>query len=152
MLVMRRPSFLAGFWPALALLWAPALPVGATLTNAPVLFNRDIRPILSDSCFPCHGFDANKRKADLRLDIPEGATALHQGHQAVKAGSLKESELWRRVTATDPKVAMPPPESSKRLKPAQIETLRQWIEQGAVYQKHWAFEAPVRPPVPPVQH
>src|SRR5258707_8894294 len=76
--------------------WVPA----AEVTSSRVLFNRDIRPILSDTCFPCHGFDANKRKADLRLDIPEGATALHKGHQAVKSKDLAGSELLKRVSST----------------------------------------------------
>jgi len=116
--------------------------------DAPVLFNRDIRPLLSDNCFPCHGFDAGKRKANLRLDIPEGATALHDGRAAIQPGNLAGSELWTRVTATDPKKAMPPPESGKKLKPRDLEALRHWIEAGAAYQKHWAFEPPVRPEAP----
>ena len=124
----------------------------AAETGAPALrFNRDIRPILSDTCFPCHGFDSNKRKADLRLDLPEGATALHHGHQAIKAGDLAASELWRRVTSADPKVIMPPPASGKKLKADQISLLRQWILEGAAYEKHWAFVAPVRPAPPSVK-
>ncbi|MCX6921771.1 MAG: PSD1 and planctomycete cytochrome C domain-containing protein, partial [Verrucomicrobia bacterium] len=119
-------------------------------TNAPVLFNRDIRPVLSDTCFPCHGFDANKRKADLRLDTPDGATTQHQDRQAVKPGDLAGSELWRRVTSPDPKLRMPPPESIKKLTPEQIALLRRWIVDGAVYQKHWAFEPPVRHELPAV--
>jgi hypothetical protein len=101
-----------------------------------VLFNRDVRPILSDTCFPCHGFDAGKRKADLRLDTAEGMTALHQGRQAVKPGDLAGSELWRRVNSTEPKVRMPPTDSSKKLTTDQIAMLRRWIEQDAPYQKH----------------
>lgn len=116
-----------------------------------VQFNRDIRPILSDTCFPCHGFDAGKRKADLRLDIPEGATAPHKGWQAIKPGDLAGSELWRRINSRDPKVMMPPPSSGKKLWPEQISTLRDWIQAGAVYQKHWAFVAPVRPELPAVK-
>jgi len=119
-------------------------------TNTSLLFNRDIRPILSDTCFPCHGFDAGKRKAELRLDTPEGATALHQGRQAVKPGDVTGSELWRRVNSTEPKVKMPPLESNKKLTAEQIALLRHWIEEGAVYQKHWAFEPPVRPELPAV--
>ena len=142
----------AGFWAATAL-------VGVSTTNAepatnpPVLFNRDVRPILTDNCFPCHGFDSNKRKAELRLDNAEGATAVHKdGKQAVKPSDLAGSELWRRINSTDPKVKMPPPESGRKLKPEQIVALREWIETGAVYQKHWAFEAPVRPALPAVRH
>ena len=130
-----------GFWPALLVISGVAAVGG---TNPPVLFNRDIRPILSDTCFPCHGFDAGNRKAELRLDTPEGATALHQGHQAVKPGNLAGSELWHRVNATDPKVKMPPPASNKTLTSEQIALLRRWIEDGAVYQKHWAFVPPRR--------
>ncbi|HTL18944.1 MAG TPA: PSD1 and planctomycete cytochrome C domain-containing protein, partial [Patescibacteria group bacterium] len=137
--------------------WLAAFTVSAAPSPAPdathahLLFNRDIRPILSDTCFPCHGFDAGKRKADLRLDTVEGATADHKGHQAIKAGDLEGSELWRRVSSTDPKTVMPPPSSGKKLKPDQIALVRQWIVEGAAYQKHWAFEPPVRTDPPAVK-
>ena len=143
----------------LGLAWA-ALPVGAALAAAgaaepprPALiqFNRDIRPILSDACLHCHGFDANKRKAGLRLDTPEGALAQRQGRPAVQAGDLAASELWRRVTTNNPAALMPPPDSGKKLKPEQVALLGQWIEQGAAYQRHWSFEPPVRPEPPVVQ-
>ncbi len=140
-LVLRGPGMLLLLGSSIAL---PAA--------TPVQFNRDIRPILGDNCFPCHGFDPGKRKANLRLDTPEGATEAHQGRQAVKPGDLAGSELWRRVNATDPKLKMPPPDSGKRLKPEQLALLSQWIQQGGVYQKHWAFVAPVRPALPAVQH
>jgi len=117
-----------------------------------VTFNRDIRPIFSDTCFACHGFDANKRKADLRLDTSEGAVAVHKGRQAVKGGDLKGSEMWRRVNSVDPKVMMPPPDFGKKLTPQQIALIGKWIQQGGAYQKHWAFEAPVRPNVPVVRN
>jgi len=123
----------------------------AAATNATIQFNRDIRRILADNCFPCHGFDANKRKADLRLDTPEGATADHKGHQAIKPGDLESSELWKRITSNDPKVSMPPPETKRKLTSEQIELVKQWLQQGAVYQKHWSFEAPVRPELPTVK-
>lgn len=116
------------------------------------MFNRDIRPILTENCFPCHGFDSAKRKADLRLDNAEGATAVHKGRQAVKGGDLAGSELWRRVNEADPKQKMPPPDSGRKLKPEQLALLRQWIESGAAYQKHWAFEPPVRAELPPVKN
>ena len=125
--------------------------LAAGAASPPVLFNRDIRPILSETCFPCHGFDAGKRKADLRLDTPEGATAIHKGGRAVKGGDLNGSEMWRRISSTDPKSVMPPPEAKRRLKPAEMGLIRQWIELGAVYQKHWAFEPPERPALPAVK-
>jgi hypothetical protein len=121
---------------------------GANETNTHLVFNRDIRPVLSDNCFACHGFDAGKRKAELRLDNAEGAMAIHKGHQAIKPGDLESSELWKRINSTDPKLLMPPPASGKKLKPDQVAVLRQWVLDGAVYQKHWAFEPPVRPEVP----
>ncbi|HEV2209692.1 MAG TPA: PSD1 and planctomycete cytochrome C domain-containing protein [Verrucomicrobiae bacterium] len=136
-----------GLWPALFLCAGLTSLEGA---QSPVLFNRDIRPILSDTCLPCHGFDANKRKADLRLDSLEGATAVHNGHQAIKPGDPAGSEVWRRITATDPKIKMPPPDALKKLNAEQIALVGHWIEQGAIYQKHWAFVAPVRPPLPDV--
>ncbi|HXP63288.1 MAG TPA: PSD1 and planctomycete cytochrome C domain-containing protein, partial [Dongiaceae bacterium] len=125
--------------------------LAAGAASPPVQFNRDIRPILSETCFPCHGFDAGKRKAELRLDTLEGATAIHKGRQAVKGGDLEGSEMWRRISSTDPKSVMPPPEAKRRLKPAEMGLLRQWIESGAVYQRHWAFEPPVRPELPAVK-
>src|ERR1051326_4257841 len=143
-------AVLAGAFVAPALAGDPA-PLPAA-RSSPVLFNRDIRPILTDNCFACHGFDSNKRKADLRLDNPESATAIHKGKQAVKPNDLAGSELWRRINSTDPKVKMPPPESGKKLKPDQIGLLKDWIGTGAVYQKHWAFEPPVRPAAPQVSN
>ena len=147
---LSQPMFLLSLG-LVAVASAPGLARAAETAPGKLLFNRDIRPILSDTCFPCHGFDSVKRKADLRLDSVEGATAPHHGHQAIKAGDLAGSELWRRINSTDPKVRMPPPISGKKLKPDQISELREWILQGAVYQKHWAFVAPVRPDPPAVK-
>jgi len=144
-----KSRFSLGLRAAAAVLGGTAI-LACGATNPPVQFNREIRPVLADTCFPCHGFDAGKRKADLRLDTLEGATAIHKGRQAVKGGDLEGSELWRRISSTDPKTAMPPPEAKRRLKPAEIGLLRQWIESGAAYQKHWSFEPPVRPELPAV--
>jgi hypothetical protein len=114
-------------------------------------FNRDIRPILSDNCFACHGIDAKKRKADLRLDTPEGAYALIEGVQAIKPGDVKASTIIARITSTDEDEVMPPPESHKKITAKQLETLQLWIAQGAAYKKHWAFEKPVKAPVPEIK-
>jgi len=134
---------------------AGALMVGAMpgveAAEGPVQFNRDVRPILSDQCFSCHGFDAKKRKAGLRLDVAEGAYAANkEGRVAVKPGDLAGSEIWRRLNTTDPDDVMPPPDSHKETTPEQKAILKRWIEQGARYQKHWAFEAPLRSPLPAV--
>lgn len=127
------------------------LPVlGHAAENAPVQFNRDVRPILADACFPCHGFDAKARKARLRLDIPEGAFAARKGSVPIKPRDPQGSEVWTRITSDNPDEAMPPPHANKRLTPAQKETIRQWIAQGASYQKHWSFEPITRPAVPTV--
>ncbi len=116
-----------------------------------VAFNRDIRPILSDNCFACHGFDSKKRKAGLRLDLAEGAFATNkEGVVAIKAGKPEQSELWKRLLSTDKDEQMPPPESHKKLEPAQKELIRRWIAEGAPYQKHWAFEPISQPVVPTV--
>ncbi len=114
-------------------------------------FNRDIRPILSDNCFACHGFDAKKRKGDLRLDVPEGAYTAIDGQFPVKPGHPEVSTLIQRIISTDEDEVMPPPEAHKKLKPEQVELLRRWIKEGAVYQKHWSFEPPVKPPVPRIR-
>lgn len=109
-------------------------------------FNRDIRPILSENCFYCHGQDANKREGDLRLDDREAAI----GHNAFVPGKPDESALIQRIASTDPDVQMPPPESNRALSDAQKELLQKWIASGAAYSQHWAFEAPQRPELPTV--
>src|SRR3954468_6176473 len=111
-------------------------------------FNRDVRPILSDNCYACHGPDKNKRKADLRLDTKDGLMSSHDDVHTVVAGKPAESELFRRVVADDPDERMPDPKSNKRLTPREITVLKKWIEQGAAYKGHWAFLKPARPEVP----
>ncbi|MBA4148256.1 MAG: DUF1553 domain-containing protein [Verrucomicrobia bacterium] len=114
-------------------------------------FNRDVRPILSDNCFGCHGLDQSARKAKLRLDTREGATQSRDPHPAVTPKSLEKSELWHRVITKDEDDLMPPPESNKKLTPEQIEILRRWILEGGEYKGHWAFEKPVKSELPGVQ-
>ncbi len=108
----------------------------------PLSFNRDIRPILSENCFSCHGFDSKHREAELRLDTPEGAYTAKDGAFPIKPGDLVKSEVWQRIITTDEDDLMPPPKSHKKLTQKQKDTLKLWIEQGAGYQKHWAFEKP----------
>jgi hypothetical protein len=115
-----------------------------------VQFNRDIRPILSDKCFACHGFDAKHRKASLRLDVLEGAMAEHDGGRPIVPGKPDASELVTRINSSDPDEMMPPPESHKSLSVDEKKLLRRWIEQGAPYEKHWAFEPPVAVAPPPL--
>jgi hypothetical protein len=123
----------------LALAWS-------AMADAKVSFNREIRPILSEQCFSCHGFDAKHRKADLRLDTREGALAENDGVRAIIPGDPAKSELWKRLLSQDPEEVMPPPEAHKpKLTAKQLATLRRWIEEGAPYEPHWAFTAPVRP-------
>ena len=112
-------------------------------------FNRDIRPILSDHCFACHGPDAKHREADLRVDTEAGLFGTDAEPGAVIKGNVAESELWRRIIATDAEELMPPPKFAKPLNDAQRELLRKWIEQGADWQGHWAFQ-PVASVTPPI--
>jgi len=123
------------------------LPVLAS-TASPLSFNRDVRPILSNHCFPCHGPDVQQRKAQRRLDTFDGAVALRDGIQGIAPGKPAQSELWRRVTSSDPEEVMPPPKSAKRLSEAEKRTLRAWIENGAQYEAHWSFEPPRSIPPP----
>lgn len=111
--------------------------------EAKVDFDRDIRPILSENCFFCHGPDEKERKAGLRLDVATGAIA-----DVVVAGSPEQSELIRRVTSSDPDEVMPPPESKISLTARQKQLLSQWVKQGAEFGTHWAFVAPQKPPLP----
>lgn len=132
-LAMIRPALL------LAMLAASV----ASAAEARLSFNRDIRPILSENCFACHGFDSKHREAELRLDTPEGAYTAKDGAFPIKPGDLAKSEVWQRIITPDEDDLMPPPKSHKKLTAAQKDTIRRWIEQGASYQKHWAFERPV---------
>jgi mono/diheme cytochrome c family protein len=118
-----------------------------------VSFNKDVRPILADNCFACHGPDRNQRQAGLRLDREEGATAeLPSGHVAVVAGDPDTSALIHRITDPDEESRMPHASSGKpRLSAEQVDTLRRWIAQGARWQPHWSYLAPVRPEPPPVR-
>ncbi|MBI1840210.1 MAG: DUF1553 domain-containing protein [Verrucomicrobia bacterium] len=112
-------------------------------------FNRDVRPILSENCFGCHGPDSAARKGQLRLDQMEGATrGGKSGKPAIAPGRADASELLRRIHSDDPDEQMPPPKSGKRLSAAQKSVLRSWIAEGAVYEKHWAF-LPLRSPQVP---
>lgn len=110
-------------------------------------FNRDIRPILSENCFYCHGQDGNKREGDLRLD--DRAAALEK--KAIVPGDAVASGLVQRLFSTDPDEVMPPPKSNRHISDAQRETLKRWIAEGAKYETHWAFVAPSRPAAPEVK-
>lgn len=121
----------------------------------PIDFRNEIRPILSDRCYACHGPDASNRKADLRLDTREGATALLDGAgesalHVVKPGDPAHSELFRRIIEEDPDERMPPPKSKLELSDSEIELIRRWIEQGASWSGHWSFEPVQVPPIPRV--
>ena len=114
-------------------------------------FNRDIRPIFSDTCFTCHGPDEANRKTKLRFDTEAGAFADLEGHRAIVPGSLEKSEMFRRITAQDEAVRMPPVYSGRKLTQRQIDLVRRWIEQGAKWQKHWSFIPPAQPQLPAVR-
>lgn len=117
-----------------------------------VEFNRDIRPILAENCYACHGPDKNAREADLRLDSEKTAfKKLEDGAQTLVPGDPEKSELYQRVTATDSDTRMPPNESGKKLTKSQIELIGRWIKQGAKWQGHWAFIPPRRSDPPKVE-
>lgn len=120
----------------------------ASASTDKVDFNRQIRPLLADNCFACHGPDDKQRKADLRLDQREEAVGADR---PVVPGRSGKSELMVRVTSTDSSKRMPPPKSGKKLTPEQVDLLRRWIDQGAGWSEHWAFVRPVRPAVPAVR-
>ncbi len=113
---------------------------------ADIDFNRQIRPILSENCFYCHGQDANKRQADLRLDVRDAAIEMG----AIEPGDVQASSLLERIMSDQADMQMPPPDSNRHLTEEQKELLKQWVAGGAQYQQHWAFVAPERPDEPVV--
>ena len=131
--------------------WAILLLAGlapASFAEDQVQFNRDVRKILAANCFSCHGQDAKKRKGKLRLDEEYGALEPKDGVAAIVPGNLEESEAWQRIISDDPDELMPPPVSKKTLTAEEKGILKRWIQQGAKYEKHWAFIAPKKAAVP----
>jgi len=117
----------------------------------PVSFNREVRPILADKCFACHGPDAAKREAELRFDQRQSATSEHDSGIAIVPGKPDASGLIQRIVSRDADLQMPPPDEGEPLTTGEVATLRRWITQGAAYERHWAFVTPTRPNVPTVE-
>ena len=138
--------------PLLALL--PFFLSAAHAAEETVQFNRDIRPIVAENCFHCHGPDPGTRKAGLRLDTEAGFFAARVDKKGkeepptIIKGKADQSTLYQRMLSTDEDEIMPPPETHKKLKPAEIALVRRWIEQGAPWQPHWSLVAPQKAPLP----
>lgn len=140
----RKPAPRHGFLVAVSfVLLLPSGHAAAAEPDTPD-FNFQVRPILAAHCLRCHGQDARQRKGDLRLDV--GEEAVKAG--AIVPGHLQKSELWTRITTSDPEEVMPPPKEKKPLNADERSILKRWIEAGAPYAKHWSFVAPVRPKLP----
>ena len=123
----------------------------ALAQDKPVDFQREIRPLLSDNCFQCHGPDKDTRMMDLRLDTKEGAFEQRKTGTPIVPGKPEQSLVYQRITAEKPARRMPPASTHKTLTPKQIETMGRWIQQGATWKEHWAFSTPVRPQPPAVR-
>ena len=124
--------------------------LGFSSLGAKVSFNDEIRPLLSNSCYRCHGPDEEDRKAKLRLDTREGAIKDHKGFTAISPGKIEDSELIYRIVTDDEDEMMPPPGKGERFTKEQIELFKRWIEEGAEYEVHWSYAKPVRAEVPQV--
>ena len=147
-----RPTLFSAFFIASVFGVPSMLSAAGAPIPAKIEFNRDVRPILSDNCFYCHGPDKNHREADLRLDLRDDAITA----KAIVPGKTSESELIARIVTDDEDDLMPPPDSHKKLTERQKDILKKWIEQGAAYQQHWAYEKPVKANIPadvnPIDH
>ena len=115
-------------------------------------YNLDIRPILSNNCYACHGPDAKSRQANLRIDTKAGAFSEPSGYPVIVPGKPEESELHLRVISNDDNYRMPPADFNKTLTPEEIEAITQWIREGAKWEEHWAFTTPVRPTPPDIKN
>jgi uncharacterized protein DUF1553/uncharacterized protein DUF1549/concanavalin A-like lectin/glucanase superfamily protein/cytochrome c/hapalindole biogenesis HpiC1 cyclase-like protein len=138
--------------PAPASVAAIAKQASAVSGSKTIHYNRDVRPIISENCFACHGPDSAARKANLRLDRFEDAIAKRKDAPAIVPGQPEKSALVERIFATDPDDMMPPPESHKKLTDQQKDLLRRWIAEGAEYELHWAYIAPKRPALPKIKN
>ncbi len=150
---MDRTHWLVLAAVGIAIALAIALTPTSTLTTTAdsIHYGRDVRPILSDRCFLCHGPDPNARKAGLRLDSFAEATRVREDGTPIVAGDAQKSLVWQRISSSDPDELMPPTDSNKHaLDAKQRETIRTWIDSGAQYDSHWAFTPPVQPPLPAV--
>jgi hypothetical protein len=157
--IRSRGIFLYGLaMLALVLNWIPINAVGRpSKSGRPPFshpeFDRDIRPILAENCFPCHGPDENKRKAKLRLDLQENAVrTLPNGEVPIVPGNLAQSKVFERISSKDADEVMPPSKTGKKLTDQQIASIGRWIREGATWQNHWSFVAPHRPALPEVKH
>ncbi|MBU6179971.1 MAG: DUF1549 domain-containing protein, partial [Verrucomicrobia bacterium] len=130
------------------LLLSGLIPGLSAVAEEKIDFNRQIRPLISNHCVACHGPDDKERKADLRLDTVEGATADLGGYAAVVPGKPDESEMLLRILSEDDEEVMPPPKKGKRFTHEQADLIRRWIAQGGDYEKHWSYEPPVKHEVP----
>jgi hypothetical protein len=128
-----------------------ALCAAHILLAQPIDFERQIRPILSDNCFQCHGPDSGSRQADLRLDKHDSALAALADGTPIVPGKSAESLVYQRISSSDASFRMPPEEAHKALTPEQIATIKRWIDAGAPWKEHWAFQAPVKPKLPAVK-
>ncbi len=142
--VSRRLLLLAPFLHALAVTCAAE-------DSARLEYNRDVRPILSDKCFKCHGPDSKARKAELRLDLRDAALTEHDGGRPIVPGQADKSEVVRRIETDDADDVMPPKKSNLHLAKSEIAALRRWIAEGAEYQPHWSLVAPKAAPFPEVK-
>lgn len=152
--ILLRLSFklscLTGHWLGSACLVLVTSGVTLGANGDGINFSRDIRPILSNRCFKCHGPDESARKAELRLDTREGAVRDLGGYQVINTEHPADSELLARIKSSDDSLRMPPPDSGLHILPEEIDLLRRWVEAGAPYEVHWAFK-PIRRPSPPPQ-
>lgn len=151
-MVARTISLFAVFSVAVACILYQNVVAETPLTSdQPLDFATDIRPLLSDACFSCHGPDPEHREADLRLDLKETVFAQHNGQALIVPGKPTDSLLYQRMTAADESERMPPVDSGKKLSQSDLVKIRKWIEAGAPWASHWAFQTPVKSQIPKVR-